>query len=128
TGATAMPASGTSISHHAPQSYHIGNNGYGLPSIGIPPTPPPHDYPAPSPRAATHGRYSGAPHPNSSSSARPMLDQQPQQENKPTVLQKNRKFTEAYEEGAGGNSGSSGAARRVMDFFRKRGLRREKAG
>jgi hypothetical protein len=57
-----------------------------------------------------------------------MLDQQPQQEHKPAVLQKNRKFTEAYEDGAGGSSGSSGAARRVMDFFRKRGLRREKAG
>ncbi|KFY33692.1 hypothetical protein V494_07405 [Pseudogymnoascus sp. VKM F-4513 (FW-928)] len=51
------------------------------------------------------------------------------------VLQKNnRKFTEAYEAdggqdqgGYGGNhtSGSSGAARKVMDFFRRRGRARE---
>jgi protein-serine/threonine kinase len=48
------------------------------------------------------------------------------------VLQKNnRKFAEAYEEsnqGYGGgiqNSGSSGAARKVMDFFRRRGKARE---
>lgn len=41
---------------------------------------------------------------------------------RPGVLQKNRKFTEAYEvDGAGAaSSGSSGAARRVMDFFRRR--------
>ena len=44
---------------------------------------------------------------------------------RPGVLQKNRKFTEAYEvDGAGAagaaGSGSSGAARRVMDFFRRR--------
>lgn len=41
---------------------------------------------------------------------------------RPGLLQKNRKFTEAYEvDGAGtASSGSSGAARRVMDFFRRR--------
>lgn len=41
---------------------------------------------------------------------------------RPGVLQKNRKFTEAYEvDGAAtASSGSSGAARRVMDFFRRR--------
>lgn len=50
----------------------------------------------------------------------------------PAVLQKNnRKFAEAYEQeqepgyGAGGqHAGSSGAARRVMDFFRRRGRAR----
>jgi protein-serine/threonine kinase len=48
------------------------------------------------------------------------------------VLQKNnRKFADAYEDpnqGYGGviqNSGSSGAARKVMDFFRRRGKARE---
>ncbi|KAI5795386.1 hypothetical protein DFH27DRAFT_612617 [Peziza echinospora] len=47
---------------------------------------------------------------------------------RPAVLQKNRKFTEAYEmDGAGAaSSGSSGAARRVMDFFRRRGVNRNK--
>lgn len=41
---------------------------------------------------------------------------------RPGLLQKNRKFTEAYEvDGAGtASSGSSGPARRVMDFFRRR--------
>ncbi|KAL8663047.1 MAG: hypothetical protein Q9202_004187 [Teloschistes flavicans] len=50
----------------------------------------------------------------------------------PGVLQKNnRKFTDAYEQeqepgyGVGGqHAGSSGAARRVMDFFRRRGRAR----
>ncbi|KAL8948595.1 MAG: hypothetical protein Q9222_005231 [Ikaeria aurantiellina] len=50
----------------------------------------------------------------------------------PTVLQKNnRKFADAYEQeqepgyGVGGqHAGSSGAARRVMDFFRRRGKAR----
>ncbi|KAI9817109.1 MAG: hypothetical protein M1827_001221 [Pycnora praestabilis] len=49
----------------------------------------------------------------------------------PGVLQKpNRKFTEAYEReqesgyGGGQHSGSSGAARKVMDFFRRRGKAR----
>ena len=50
----------------------------------------------------------------------------------PSVLQKsNRKFADAYEQeqergyGAGGqHAGSSGAARRVMDFFRRRGRAR----
>ncbi|KAL7275191.1 hypothetical protein RUND412_001866 [Rhizina undulata] len=42
------------------------------------------------------------------------------------VLQKNRKFTEAYEGGDGGSGGSSGPARRVMDFFRRRGVNRSK--
>lgn len=50
----------------------------------------------------------------------------------PVVLQKNnRKFADAYEPeqeatyGAGGHhSGSSGAARKVMDFFRRRGKAR----
>ena len=39
-----------------------------------------------------------------------------------TGLQPNRKFTDAYEAetGHGHHAGSSGAARRVMDFFRKR--------
>ena len=44
----------------------------------------------------------------------------------PGVLQKpNRKFADAYEgEGEGRHAGSSGAAKRVMDFFRRRGRAR----
>ena len=50
----------------------------------------------------------------------------------PAVLQKNnRKFADAYEQdqepgygGGGRNAGSSGAAKRVMDFFRRRGKAR----
>ena len=43
------------------------------------------------------------------------------------VLQKdNRRFADAYEQGQGGghHAGSSGAAKRVMDFFRRRGKAR----
>ncbi|GAB7355151.1 hypothetical protein MBLNU459_g5721t1 [Dothideomycetes sp. NU459] len=46
-----------------------------------------------------------------------------QQRQQANVLQKNnRKFADAYE--GQGNSGSSGGARRVMDWFRKRGKER----
>jgi protein-serine/threonine kinase len=40
------------------------------------------------------------------------------------VLQKNKRFTDAYDEENRGHEGSSGAARRVMDFFRRRGKAR----
>ena len=57
--------------------------------------------------------------------------QKPRGTRGPAVLTKNRKFTDAYEQdqepgqGAGGShAGSSGAARRVMDFFRRRGKAR----
>ncbi|KKY27735.1 putative serine threonine protein kinase [Phaeomoniella chlamydospora] len=45
---------------------------------------------------------------------------------KPGVLQKPRKFGDAYdyEVGPGHHDGSSGAARKVMDFFRRRGKAR----
>ena len=45
---------------------------------------------------------------------------------RPGVLQKNnRRFADAYEqEGSGHHAGSSGPARRVMDFFRRRGKAR----
>lgn len=43
---------------------------------------------------------------------------------KPATLQKHRRFTEAYENDQADHSGSSGPARRVMDFFRKRGKAR----
>ncbi|CAI6267467.1 unnamed protein product [Periconia digitata] len=41
------------------------------------------------------------------------------------VLQKSRKFVDAYEE-SGGNKGSSGSSKRVMDFFRRMGRQRGK--
>ncbi|KAI9370078.1 hypothetical protein BJX61DRAFT_111556 [Aspergillus egyptiacus] len=44
-----------------------------------------------------------------------------QSSSRPGVLQKNnRKFNEAYERDLSPHSGSSGAARKVMDFFRRR--------
>lgn len=39
------------------------------------------------------------------------------------VLQKSRKFAEAYDE-SGANKGSSGSSKRVMDFFRRMGRQR----
>ncbi|KFX88773.1 hypothetical protein V490_07416 [Pseudogymnoascus sp. VKM F-3557] len=61
-------------------------------------------------------------------------DRQPNKGGRGVLQKNNRKFTEAYEAdgqdqgGYGGNnhtSGSSGAARKVMDFFRRRGRARE---
>jgi len=40
------------------------------------------------------------------------------------VLQKNKRFADAYDDYPGGHKGSSGAARRVMDIFRRRGKAR----
>jgi protein-serine/threonine kinase len=43
------------------------------------------------------------------------------------ILQKHKKFGDAYEgETGSGGHGSSGPARRVMDFFRRRGVVRSK--
>ena len=50
--------------------------------------------------------------------------QPPSRHSQAGIQKNNRKFNEAYD--AGGNSGSSGGARRVMDWFRKRG--RERTG
>lgn len=44
------------------------------------------------------------------------------------MLTKNRKFVEGYEGEGGQHGGSSSAARKVMDFFRKRGLRKQEGG
>lgn len=53
-------------------------------------------------------------------------NQQPQRE-RPGVLQKSRKFGDAYEDsGKGHHSGSSGSAKRVMDLFRRIGRQRGK--
>jgi protein-serine/threonine kinase len=46
-----------------------------------------------------------------------------QQQQRKGVLQKSRKFADAYE-GEGGNKGSSGSSKRVMDFFRRMGRQR----
>jgi protein-serine/threonine kinase len=43
------------------------------------------------------------------------------------VLQKSRKFHDAYD-GEGGNKGSSGSSKRVMDFFRRMGKQRNGGG
>ncbi|KAF2820297.1 Pkinase-domain-containing protein [Ophiobolus disseminans] len=47
-----------------------------------------------------------------------------QQQQRKGVLQKSRKFQDAYEGDAGGNKGSSGSSKRVMDFFRRMGKQR----
>lgn len=53
---------------------------------------------------------------------RPLMQQA---RNSRGVLQKpNRKFGDAYDQETGHHSGSSGAAKRVMDFFRRRGKSR----
>lgn len=50
-------------------------------------------------------------------------DSSPSQQHRKGVLQKHRKFADAYE-GEGGNKGSSGSSKRVMDFFRRMGRQR----
>ncbi|KAF1955211.1 Pkinase-domain-containing protein [Byssothecium circinans] len=52
-------------------------------------------------------------------------DSVPVEQPRKGVLQKSRKFADAYEE-SGGNKGSSGSSRRVMDFFRRMGRQRGK--
>jgi protein-serine/threonine kinase len=49
------------------------------------------------------------------------------QQQRKGVLQKSRKFQDAYE-GDGGNKGSSGSSKRVMDFFRRMGKQRTGSG
>jgi protein-serine/threonine kinase len=46
-----------------------------------------------------------------------------EQQQRKGVLQKSRKFQDAYD-GDGGNKGSSGSSKRVMDFFRRMGKQR----
>lgn len=50
-------------------------------------------------------------------------DPAPAEQPRKGVLQKSRKFADAYEE-SGGNKGSSGSSKRVMDFFRRMGRQR----
>jgi protein-serine/threonine kinase len=53
-------------------------------------------------------------------------DELNQQQSRKGVLQKSRRFADAYDEqGAGGNKGSSGSSKKVMDFFRRMGRQRE---
>lgn len=49
----------------------------------------------------------------------------PEERHRKGVLQKSRKFADAYDESAG-NKGSSGSSKRVMDFFRRMGRQRGK--
>ncbi|KAL5378054.1 hypothetical protein DPSP01_009339 [Paraphaeosphaeria sporulosa] len=49
----------------------------------------------------------------------------PEERQRKGVLQKSRKFADAYDESAG-NKGSSGSSKRVMDFFRRMGRQRGK--
>ncbi|KAH3911471.1 hypothetical protein HBH56_135340 [Parastagonospora nodorum] len=46
------------------------------------------------------------------------------QQQRKGVLQKSRKFQDAYEDGSGNKGGSSGSSKRVMDFFRRMGKQR----
>jgi protein-serine/threonine kinase len=49
----------------------------------------------------------------------------PEERQRKGVLQKSRKFADAYDESAA-NKGSSGSSKRVMDFFRRMGRQRGK--
>jgi protein-serine/threonine kinase len=81
------------------------------------------------PHPSSHGR----PHrqPTEDSEAGEQMQQNPypqgmggdDQQQRKGVLQKSRKFNDAYE-GDGGNKGSSGSSKRVMDFFRRMGKQR----
>jgi protein-serine/threonine kinase len=52
-------------------------------------------------------------------------DDEPRKSSQQNRLQKpNKRFEDAYEQGQGQHAGSSGAARKVMDFFRRRGKAR----
>ncbi|KAI4684631.1 uncharacterized protein J4E88_004072 [Alternaria novae-zelandiae] len=51
-------------------------------------------------------------------------DDSNQQQRKTAVLQKNRRFVDAYDEQGSGNKGSSGSSKKVMDFFRRMGKQR----
>ena len=63
---------------------------------------------------------------NSHEEETPRVSLQQGRSGRPGVLQKNnRRFADAYEqEGSGHHAGSSGPAKRVMDFFRRRGKAR----
>jgi protein-serine/threonine kinase len=46
------------------------------------------------------------------------------QQQRKGVLQKSRRFADAYDEQGTGNKGSSGSSKKVMDFFRRMGKQR----
>jgi protein-serine/threonine kinase len=52
------------------------------------------------------------------------LSPQQQQQQRKGVLQKSRRFADAYDEQGSGNKGSSGSSKKVMDFFRRMGKQR----
>jgi len=95
------------------------------------------------PPSGLHQSYTAAPHSSQTAYAQTQRypagfndedgDEQPRPSvaapgaGKGRVLQKsNRRFAEGYEDGRGDHAGSTSAARRVMDFFRRRG--RSRAG
>jgi protein-serine/threonine kinase len=51
-------------------------------------------------------------------------DEVNQQQSRKGVLQKSRRFADAYDEQGGGNKVSSGSSKKVMDFFRRMGRQR----
>lgn len=53
-----------------------------------------------------------------------MQKQQPPRQQRGVLVKPNRKFTDAYDGDSQGHSGSSGAVRKVQDFFRRRGRAR----
>ncbi|KAH8728324.1 hypothetical protein GQ44DRAFT_45628 [Phaeosphaeriaceae sp. PMI808] len=78
------------------------------------------EFDAPAPNHAQ--QHSSIPYPQGMGGGEDQLHQQQQQ--RKGVLQKSRKFQDAYE-GDGGNKGSSGSSKRVMDFFRRMGKQRQ---
>jgi protein-serine/threonine kinase len=51
-------------------------------------------------------------------------DELSQQQQRKGVLQKSRRFADAYDEQGSANKGSSGSSKKVMDFFRRMGKQR----
>ncbi|KAF1835682.1 hypothetical protein BDW02DRAFT_277353 [Decorospora gaudefroyi] len=51
-------------------------------------------------------------------------DEHNSQQSRKGVLQKSRRFADAYDEQGSGNKGSSGSSKKVMDFFRRMGRQR----
>ncbi|CAO2658124.1 Nn.00g073840.m01.CDS01 [Neocucurbitaria sp. VM-36] len=80
----------------------------------------------PGPSSSSHHHAQRNPYPQGMGGDNDDSLQQQQQQRK-GVLQKSRKFADAYDEQSG-NKGSSGSSKKVMDFFRRMGRQRATGG
>ncbi|KAF1998670.1 Pkinase-domain-containing protein [Amniculicola lignicola CBS 123094] len=123
-GPSSAPPQQTNFDHVAP----IGDDKFPGPTVPHPASQP------------YQGQTRPYHHANDSEASEPVVpvqrSQYPQGFNAPDVppkdtrdgnkLQKSRKFADAYDDGKGHHSGSSGSAKRVMDLFRRIGRQRTK--